>query len=155
MEAVGLPVREDVPPRSRCRSSTTPAWTATPCAFDDVATPPRTRRCTCPWSGRSAPARRRILALSPGTAVKIMTGAPVPAGCDAVVPYEWTDRGVAKVVISQAPEPGQHIRLAGEDVEKGDVLVEEGAVARPAPDRPARGASAAAGCRPGRDRASW
>ena len=33
-----------------------------------------------------------------------MTGAPVPAGADAVVPYEWTDRGVAQVRIDQAPD---------------------------------------------------
>ncbi|WP_246355101.1 hypothetical protein [Nocardioides ungokensis] len=56
----------------------------------------------------------------PGTAVKIMTGAPVPAGADTVVPYEWTDRGVAQVRIDRAPDLGQHVRRAGEDVEKGD-----------------------------------
>ena len=38
-------------------------------------------RCTCRSSARSAPARPTLLAMSPGTAVKIMTGAPVPAGC--------------------------------------------------------------------------
>ena len=98
-----------------------------------TTSPPRpTRaRCTCPSWGRSAPARRRILALSPGTAVKIMTGAPVPAGADAVVPYEWTDRGVAQVVISKAPEPGQHVRSAGEDVAEGDLLIEEGTLLGP------------------------
>jgi molybdopterin molybdotransferase len=69
--------------------------------------------------------------MSPGTAVKIMTGAPVPAGADAVVPYEWTDRGVAQVVISQAPELGQHVRPAGEDVAVGDLLVQEGTVLGP------------------------
>ena len=60
------------------------------------------RRCTCRSSARSAPASRSILALSPGTAVKIMTGAPVPAGATTVVPYEWTDRGVAQVRIDRA-----------------------------------------------------
>jgi molybdopterin molybdotransferase len=69
--------------------------------------------------------------MSPGTAVKIMTGAPVPAGADTVVPYEWTDRGVAQVRIDRAPTPGQHIRPAGEDVTKGDVLVSHGTVLGP------------------------
>lgn len=69
-----------------------------------------------------------LLAMSPGTAVKIMTGAPVPQGCDAIVPYEWTDRGVARVEISKAPTAGQHIRRAGEDVQEGDVLIEKGTV---------------------------
>jgi molybdopterin molybdotransferase len=55
----------------------------------------------------------------------------VPTGCDAVVPYEWTDRGVARVRIGQAPRSGQHVRLAGEDVRSGDRLVEEGTVLGP------------------------
>jgi molybdopterin molybdotransferase len=55
----------------------------------------------------------------------------VPAGADSVVPYEWTDRGVANVVITQAPELGQHIRPAGQDVALGDLLVEEGTVLGP------------------------
>jgi molybdopterin molybdotransferase len=63
--------------------------------------------------------------------VKIMTGAPVPAGADSIVPYEWTDRGVAHVVISQAPELGQHVRPAGEDVAVGDLIVAEGTVLGP------------------------
>ena len=43
-------------------------------------------------AGQAAPHR-----LSPGTAMKIMTGAPMPAGADAIVPYESTDRGAAEV----------------------------------------------------------
>ena len=41
--------------------------------------------------------------LPEGTAAKIMTGAPVPAGADAVVPYEWTDRGAEHVRVDRAP----------------------------------------------------
>ena len=69
--------------------------------------------------------------LVPGTAVKIMTGAPVPPGASAVVPYEWTDRGTVEVVIRQSPLEGANIRTAGEDVEVGDLLVEAGAVLGP------------------------
>jgi molybdopterin molybdotransferase len=84
-----------------------------------------------PVVGEIGAGRAGLLAMSPGTAVKIMTGAPVPAGADAVVPYEWTDRGVARVRIDRAPEPGQHIRRAGEDVSEGDLLVEDGTVLGP------------------------
>ena len=84
--------------------------------------PPTSTPVHLPVVGEIGAGQARLLALSPGTAAKIMTGAPVPAGCDAVVPYEWTDRGVAQVRITQAPEPGQHIRLAGEDVAEGDLL---------------------------------
>jgi molybdopterin molybdotransferase len=47
------------------------------------------------------------------------------------VPYEWTDRGVAQVRITQAPSAGQHIRPRGDDVEEGDLLIEHGTVLGP------------------------
>lgn len=58
-----------------------------------------------------------------GQTARIMTGAPVPLGCTAVVPVEWTDQGTAEVQIFEAPRLGQHIRCAGEDVRPGDLLV--------------------------------
>ncbi len=64
--------------------------------------------------------------LAPGAAAKIMTGAPMPAGADTVVPYEWTDAGAEHVRIDRAPELRQHVRAAGEDVTEGDLLVEAG-----------------------------
>ena len=64
--------------------------------------------------------------MNPGTAVRIMTGAPIPEGCTAIVPVEWTDAGTMKVQVSQAPSAEQHIRRAGEDVRAGDVLLREG-----------------------------
>jgi molybdopterin molybdotransferase len=64
--------------------------------------------------------------VQPGLCVRIMTGAPVPVGADAVVPLEWTDRGLAAVTITQAPEVGAHIRRTGEDVHRGDAVLEAG-----------------------------
>lgn len=84
-----------------------------------------------PVVGEIGAGQARLLALSPGTAAKIMTGAAVPAGCDAVVPYEWTNRGVARVRIESAPAVGQHIRRAGEDVAVADLLISEGTVLGP------------------------
>ena len=84
-----------------------------------------------PVVGEIGAGQAGILAMSPGTAVKIMTGAPLPTGADSVVPYEWTDRGVAQVRITQAPTEGQHVRRAGEDVSVGDVLIEHGSVLGP------------------------
>jgi len=72
-------------------------------------------------AGQPAPHR-----LSPGTAMKIMTGAPIPTGADAVVPYEATDRGSADVVVHQPSEVGQHIRRTGEDVAAGQRVLREG-----------------------------
>jgi molybdopterin molybdotransferase len=64
--------------------------------------------------------------VQPGLSTRIMTGAPVPAGADAVVPVEWTDQGIAAVTIGRAPDPGAHIRRRGEDVRKGDVILSAG-----------------------------
>jgi molybdopterin molybdotransferase len=61
-----------------------------------------------------------------GFAARIMTGAPMPNGAEAVVPVEWTDGGVAKVTIERAPNPGQHIRRAGEDVAAGEQVLKTG-----------------------------
>ena len=72
------------------------------------------------------------LHLEPGTAHRIMTGAPVPAGADAVVPVELTDAGTTQVAIGAEPRPGQHIRRAGEDVAAGMVVLRAGEVLTPA-----------------------
>src|SRR4051794_38489891 len=83
---------------------------------------------TLPVVGEIGAGQATLRELGPGTAAKIMTGAPIPAGADAVVPYEWTDRGVTAVRIDQAPHRGQHVRPAGDDVTKGDLLLGEGTV---------------------------
>jgi len=84
-----------------------------------------------PVVGEMAAGQARMVALSPGTSVRIMTGAPIPQGADAVVPVEWTDAGVATVRITQAPTLGQHLRHRGEDIRTGDVLLEDGTVLGP------------------------
>lgn len=68
--------------------------------------------------------------LRAGTAVRIMTGAPVPPGADAVVPVEETESDGAAVTFTKRPRPGQHIRRAGEDFFSGTVLMEPGAELR-------------------------
>jgi molybdopterin molybdotransferase len=81
--------------------------------------------------------------VTPGTAVRIMTGAPMPAGADSIVPFEETDetgRGVpskvghveGRVKVFKAAEPGNNIRSAGEDVRAGEVVLPRGTVLRPA-----------------------
>ena len=84
-----------------------------------------------PVVGEVAAGQSRIFAMSPGTAVKIMTGAPVPFGAGAVVPVEWTDGGAATVRIHRSPREGQNIRRQGEDIRTGDVLLEEGTTLGP------------------------
>ena len=63
-----------------------------------------------------------------GTAVKVLTGAPIPEGADAVVMFEKTDFTVETVTIYGPAKPGDNIVLTGEDVRKGDVLARAGTV---------------------------
>jgi molybdenum cofactor synthesis domain-containing protein len=65
-------------------------------------------------------------AIRPGLCARIMTGAPVPAGADAVVPVEWTDGGTAKVAIRQPAAAGNYIRQVGEDVMAGQTVLSAG-----------------------------
>jgi molybdopterin molybdotransferase len=78
--------------------------------------------------------------LEPGTAIRIMTGAPTPLGADCVIGFENTDetkRGVsstgipAEIGIMIAEEFGANIRKAGESIRKGDLVLSKGLVIRP------------------------
>ncbi len=67
----------------------------------------------------------------PGTCARIMTGAPLPNGADAVAPVEWTEPAGANVRFLQAPSLGRHIRRAGADVQPDETLAEAGTVITP------------------------
>ncbi len=80
--------------------------------------------------------------VEPGSAVRIMTGAPVPKGADTIVPFEETDepfekapsgarRLTGEVKVFKQAAPGANIRRAAEDVRAGQVVVERGTVLRP------------------------
>lgn len=64
--------------------------------------------------------------LVPGSTIRIMTGAPMPAGADAVVPVEQTDGGTDRVAIHAAVPVGSSVRLTGGDARPGDVLLTAG-----------------------------
>ena len=61
-----------------------------------------------------------------GQAVRIMTGAQLPPGADAVVPVEVADEANGRVTLRVRPEPGTNIRAAGEDVRAGTVVLQAG-----------------------------
>jgi molybdenum cofactor synthesis domain-containing protein len=67
-----------------------------------------------------------------GEAVRIMTGAPMPAGADAVVMVEQTHTEGDVVVVDHHADVGEHVRRAGDDLKPGDVVVESGTVLTPA-----------------------
>ncbi|MBW3612649.1 MAG: molybdopterin molybdotransferase MoeA [Chloroflexi bacterium] len=70
--------------------------------------------------GEVAAGAVRHEALASGTAVRIMTGAPIPPGADAVVPVEDATQVGERVTIADAVEPGRHVRGSGHDTRAGD-----------------------------------
>ena len=78
--------------------------------------------------------------VTPGTAIRIMTGASLPDGADTVVPFEETDEvqrkqsglPLAEVAIMASLPPGCNVRPEGEDVRQDELVLESGAVVRAA-----------------------
>ena len=80
--------------------------------------------------------------VTPGTSVRIMTGAPIPQGADTVVPFEDTDESpvratgrrpgdISEIRVMQDLSRGANIRLAGQDIRRGQVALKKGTVLRP------------------------
>ena len=114
--------------------------------FSTVAAPPldnsgmdgyAVKSADIPVAGTRLPVSQRIPAgsvgmpLQPGTAARIFTGAPIPAGADAVIMQELCEAGDDGVVINQVPTPGQNIRCAGEDIAVGAEILAAGIKLRP------------------------
>lgn len=68
--------------------------------------------------------------LEKGCAARIMTGAPVPEGADAVVPVEHTDHGIDRVTVHSVPSVGAYIRRAGDDMHAEDEVLSPGILLR-------------------------
>lgn len=131
LEALGLPICEDLDSEIDLPSFDNSAMDGYAVFADDVAGASDSNPATLPVVGESAAGQTKAYALTRGQTVKIMTGAPMPAGADAVVPVEWTDAGRARVEIRQAPALGQHVRPRGDDIRAGDRLIEEGVTIGP------------------------
>lgn len=70
------------------------------------------------------------LQVQPGCAVKIMTGARIPPGADAIVPFEAAEAQGEYVAIRPTVERHQHLRQAGSDLRQGEVVIPAGTVIR-------------------------
>jgi molybdopterin molybdotransferase len=81
---------------------------------------------TLPVAGEIAAGNTRSLSLAPGQSMRIMTGAPMPEGADAVVPVERTDGGLSSVTILAPTSVGDYVREAGADVAAGDLVMRDG-----------------------------
>jgi molybdopterin molybdotransferase len=95
------------------------------------------RSVDVPAGGTTLPVSQRIAAghvgaaLEPGTAARIFTGAPVPAGADAIVMQEACVAEGGRVTINEVPQRGAWIRKAGIDIAAGDTVIAAGCRLRP------------------------
>jgi len=84
-----------------------------------------------PVVGQVLPGKPFTGSVPAGCAVRIMTGAPVPAGLDAVVPAEYVTASAERMAISRAVAPGQHVGRIGEDIALGSLALAAGRRLRP------------------------
>lgn len=84
-----------------------------------------------PIAGHAWPGRPFEGEVPAGTAIRIMTGAPVPHGLDAVVPAEYASEQDGRLAITRAVAPGQHVGHVGEDIARGSTALAAGRRLRP------------------------
>ena len=134
LEALGLTLDEnlvadfDIPPLANS------AMDGYAIRTEDVSSASKYNAVVLPVKGYVAAGDVPTQPVAHGTAVRIMTGAPVPEGADAVVPFEDTDEDdrrkdggeISEIGIQTGAEPGENIRPAGEDVQSGATVVAKG-----------------------------
>ena len=98
----------------------------------DTATASRDHPVLLQVAGEVAAGKVADRELGPGEAYRILTGAPLPSGSDAVVPQEDVRREGARVALERPVEVGAYVRAHGEDMRPGDRVLEPGVVLRPA-----------------------
>jgi molybdopterin molybdotransferase len=140
MDCLGLALAENVSASFNIPGLPNSAMDGYAVRVGDVASASVGKPITLPVSGQAQAGYVPSAPLAPGTTVRIMTGAPIPEGTEAIIPFELTDEAerlklgdeLKEIVIRHAPSPGDHIRPAGEDVQKGALVLQVGHVLDPA-----------------------
>ncbi len=127
LDAQGLTLAEDVSSTRALPGFDNSAMDGYAVRAVDVAAASETEPVALPVVGDIAAGARSVSGMGPGLAMRIMTGAPMPAGADAVVKLEDTDRGVAQVSVRVPVGSGRSVRRAGEDMPAGRLALGSGA----------------------------
>src|SRR3954462_11061989 len=127
LDAAGWVLPEDSVASYALRSFENSAMDGYAVRTSDIASASESAPVVLPVVGDIAAGSVTPYTVQPGLTVRIMTGAPLPPGADAVVPLEWTDGGIAQVAIRRPATAGAHIRRAGEDVVVGTTVLSAGA----------------------------
>ncbi|CAG7574306.1 molybdopterin molybdotransferase [Barrientosiimonas humi] len=124
VDALGLVLAEPVASRLDLPSFTNSAMDGYAVVAADLAEVP----ASLPVRGDIRAGATGEQRMAAGECWRIMTGAPVPAGADAIVPVELTDGGTTQVQVREQVEPGNAVRHQGEDLRVGDPLVPAGSL---------------------------
>lgn len=133
LEAVGLLVAEPVVAGWPCPPFDNSAMDGFAVHGPDVAGATDATPVQLPVVGEVVAGPGSPAPLAPGTAVRIMTGAPVPPGTGLVVPLEWTAPGTdaGHVLVQRTAPVGTYLRRAGDDVRAGEQVLAPGARVTP------------------------
>src|SRR6266536_346089 len=131
LEAEGGVLAEDVTASQPLPSFDNSAMDGYAVRCADVADAAAGHPVTLPVLGEVVAGDTGAYAVTPGTVMRVTTGAQLPAGADAIVPVEWTDGGEVKVQVRQAAPDGHAIRRSGEDLRAGDQVLAAGTIIGP------------------------
>lgn len=131
-DALGLVLADDVVSGVRVPDFASAAMDGYAVVASDLEDATSTGRIGLPVVGEFAAGPTRATTLMPGRVARIMTGAPVPDGADAVVPVETTSGGSGQAYFHAPVAPGTNIRYPGEDLQPGQPLLSAGHRVSPA-----------------------
>ena len=124
METLGLVLAEDIVSGVSLPGFDNSAMDGYAVRTEDLAGASAEAAITLPVIGEQRAGQSVPTIVTPGTCMRIMTGAPMPRGADSVVPVEWTDGGTVNVRIEKQPPLGGSVRRFGEDVQAGQQVLE-------------------------------
>ena len=131
LDALGLVAAEDVASPMSVPPFANSAMDGYAVRSGDLAGAAEATPVALPVLGEIHAGPAREIVVEPGSVVRIMTGAPMPAGADAVVPFEIVREADGRAEFCAPAPVGRHVRVAGDDVRRGDQLVAEGTVIGP------------------------
>ena len=126
LDAHGCTLSEDVQATWNLPPFTNSSMDGYAVRAEDVAGASESAPVVLPVVGDIPAGYSGALAVSPGQCARIMTGAPMPAGADAVVPVEWTDGDIVRVSITRPAQAQAFVRFEGEDASAGDLVLGAG-----------------------------
>ena len=140
LEADGQVLAEDVEGRFDIPPLDNSAMDGYALRTEDIRGASETLAVTLRVTGAVAAGQLPTVSVEPGTAIRIMTGAPIPEGADAVVPFEDTDevdrrasgRTLSEIAIREDVPAAANVRPAGQDVRAGERVLDSGTVLRSA-----------------------